>query len=51
MEHTAVSGSQTGLYCLGGFTRPFDWYFTEFSTCFTEYGTVLGPVLLNMGLF
>ena len=39
MEYTLVSGSQTGLLALRLFTRPFDWFYDCFSTCFTEFST------------
>ena len=55
IEHTAVSGSQAGLYWLYCFTRPFDWVldcfshcFTEFSHCFTEFSVCFTEFSLRL---
>ena len=48
VEYSAVSGSQTGLYCIYRFTRPFDWVLDRYLHVLLSLVPVLGPVLLSL---
>ena len=52
LEHTAVSGSRTGLLRFIDFARPYDWIIDCFMTVLLSYGPRLlsyGPRLLSYG--